>query len=254
MINSTRSFLNSIEAVSGKAPPQRSVYVAMPMPRNLPRLSLSFRGLVKLFQSGFSIARSITFSPTPDMDEATLLSCVDWVAHGFEIVQSIFPQWQFSAADTVAANGLHGALLIGPQQTIGLHVSDWQRMLSAFEIDLLCDGRVVDRGHSESVLGGPASALRHLVSLLREDQINPLLAAGEIVTTGTLTRPVKPGPRSSTVSRWTASDCDSTSEIQVEDLRPPAEHKRASFQDDEVRFGSKAEKLTLSICCPLCTR
>jgi len=30
---------------------------------------------------------------------------VDWVAHGFEIV-SRFPQWQFSAADTVAANGL----------------------------------------------------------------------------------------------------------------------------------------------------
>ena len=83
----------------------------------------------------------LTSVPTPDMDEATLLSCVDWVAHGFEIVQSIFPQWQFSAADTVAANSLHGALLIGPRQTIGLHVSDWQKMLPASEIALLCDGR-----------------------------------------------------------------------------------------------------------------
>lgn len=134
-------------------------------------------------------------APAPEMDEAALLSCVDWVAHGYEIVQSIFPQWQFSPADTVAANGLHGALLIGPRRTIGPHAADWQKMLSGFAIDLLCDGRVIDRGHSENVLGGPLSALRHLVGLLAGDAINPPLAAGEIVTTGTLTRamPVKPG-------------------------------------------------------------
>jgi 2-oxo-3-hexenedioate decarboxylase len=132
--------------------------------------------------------------PAPDMDETALLSCVGWVAHGFEIVQSIFPQWQFSAADTVAANGLHGALLIGPRHSI-TDVSDWQKMLSAFEIDLFCDGRLIDRGHSENVLGGPVSALRHLISLPGKDEINPPLAAGEIVTTGTVTRamPVQPG-------------------------------------------------------------
>ena len=95
----------------------------------------------------------------------------------------------------MAANGLHGALLIGPRRSIGSHVSDWQKMLSAFEIDLLCDRRVIDRGHSANVLGGPVSALRHLVGLLGGDAINPPLAAGEIVTTGTLTRamPVKSG-------------------------------------------------------------
>jgi 2-oxo-3-hexenedioate decarboxylase len=38
------------------------------------------------------------------------------------------------------------------------------------------------------VLGGPVSALRHLVDLLARDQVNPPLAAGEIVTTGMLTR------------------------------------------------------------------
>jgi hypothetical protein len=36
------------------------------------------------------------------------------VAHGFEVVQSIFPRWQFSVPDTVAAFGVHGALVIGP--------------------------------------------------------------------------------------------------------------------------------------------
>ena len=46
-------------------------------------------------------------APAPDMDEAALLECVEWVALGFEIVQSIYPAWKFSAADTIAANGLH---------------------------------------------------------------------------------------------------------------------------------------------------
>jgi len=50
------------------------------------------------------------------------------------------------------------------------------------------------------VLDGPLSALRHLVGLLAHDAVNPPLAAGEIVTTGTLTRamPVKPGETWST--------------------------------------------------------
>jgi 2-oxo-3-hexenedioate decarboxylase len=134
------------------------------------------------------IVFGLSRAPAADMNEAALLSCVDWVAHGFEIVQSIFPQWQFSPADTVAANGLHGALLIGPRRAIGSHAADWQKMLSGFEVDLLCDGRLIDRGHSENVLGGPLSALRHLVALLAGDAINPTLAASEIVTTGTLTR------------------------------------------------------------------
>jgi 2-oxo-3-hexenedioate decarboxylase len=58
----------------------------------------------------------------------------------------------------------------------------------------------IDHGRSAAVLGGPLSALRHLVGLLARDPDNPPLAAGEIVTTGTLTRamPVKPGETWST--------------------------------------------------------
>jgi 2-oxo-3-hexenedioate decarboxylase len=50
-------------------------------------------------------------APQPGIDERALLGCVEWVAHGFEIVQSIFPGWRFQAADTVAAFGLHGAVV-----------------------------------------------------------------------------------------------------------------------------------------------
>ena len=74
-------------------------------------------------------------------------------------------------------------------------ITEWQKAIASFEIDLLCNARVIDHGRSENVLGGPVSALRHLVGLLARDVINPPLAAGEIVTTGTLTRamPVKSG-------------------------------------------------------------
>ena len=55
--------------------------------------------------------------PVPGMDEQELIGCIDWVAHGFEIVQSIFPNWSFQAPDTVAAYGLHGRLFIGPRHS-----------------------------------------------------------------------------------------------------------------------------------------
>src|SRR5215469_14412045 len=134
------------------------------------------------------IVFKLAVAPAPGMDETALLACVDWVGHGFEIVQSIFPGWKFSAADTVAAFGLHGALLIGPRHSIATDAEDWSRTLSTFEIDLKRDGAVVDHGRATNVLGGPVSALRYLIDMLARDQVNPPLAAGEIITTGTLTR------------------------------------------------------------------
>lgn len=146
--------------------------------------------------------------PSPDMDDTALLSCLDWVAHGFEIVQSPFPDWKFLAADTVAVNALHGALLIGPRHKIGTRGGEWRNVLSDFTIELCCDGRVVDNGHAANVLDGPLSALRHFVGLLAGDPVNHALAAGEIVTTGTLTRamPVQPGEIWSTALSGIALD------------------------------------------------
>jgi 2-oxo-3-hexenedioate decarboxylase len=138
---------------------------------------------------GFAVA------PSPRMDEAALLSCIAWVAHGFEIVQSIFPDWKFAAADTVVADAMHAALLLGPRHDIGSRAGEWLDTLASFDIELYSDGQLMDRGHASNVLDGPLSAVRHLVELLSRDPDNPPLAAGEIVSTGTLTRalPVKAG-------------------------------------------------------------
>jgi 2-oxo-3-hexenedioate decarboxylase len=105
-------------------------------------------------------------------------------------VHSLFPGWRFSLGDSVAAGGLHGALLVGPAVPSGR----WAQDLPALRLVLSRDGEVVETGRGENVLGGPLSALRHLVDTLHTGG-HPPLAAGEIVTTGTLTDawPVRPG-------------------------------------------------------------
>jgi len=147
------------------------------------------------------IAFRLGAAPTPGMDERALLGCVDGVAHGFEVVQSIFPDWTFTAPDAVAGFGLHGALLLGPWHPVASRQEVWERELERFTIDLVGDGTVVEQGRAANVLGGPLTALRHLVALLASDVVNRPLGAGEIVTTGTLTRvpPVAPGQTWTTV-------------------------------------------------------
>jgi 2-oxo-3-hexenedioate decarboxylase len=137
----------------------------------------------------------LSAAPNAAMNERDLLSCVGWVALGYEVVQSIYPDWKFAASDTVAAFGLHGAMLIGERYPVFGDPETWMNQLSNFDVELACNGEVVDRGHARNVLGGPLSALRHFVGVLAKDDVNPGLAAGEIVTTGTLTRamPVKAG-------------------------------------------------------------
>jgi 2-oxo-3-hexenedioate decarboxylase len=136
-------------------------------------------------------------APGPTMSDSALVDCVEWIALGYEIVQSIFPDWKFLAADTVAANGVHGALLIGARHAFAPRRTEWQRELSTFEAELYCDSKLMQRGGGSLVLDSPLRALRHLVELLANDPHNPPLCAGEVISTGTLTlaMPVKPGER-----------------------------------------------------------
>jgi 2-oxo-3-hexenedioate decarboxylase len=126
-------------------------------------------------------------APSPGMSETALLDCIEWVSLGYEIVQSIYPGWKFAAADTVAANGVHGALLVGERHAIAQRKAQWLHELATFQAELYRDGELSQRGGGALVLDSPLLALRHLVELLAHDPHNPPLAAGEIITTGTLT-------------------------------------------------------------------
>lgn len=139
-------------------------------------------------------------APLPGMDEAALLDCIEWVSLGYEVVQSIFPDWKFAASDTVAANGVHGALVIGPRHAIAPRKIEWQHELATFKVELYCNGKLSQHGSGALVLDSSLLALRHLIELLANDSYNPPLRASEIISTGTLTlaMPVSAG------ESWTA--------------------------------------------------
>ena len=149
-------------------------------------------------------------APQPGMSDAALLDCIQWVALGYEVVQSIFPGWKFTAADAVAANGLHGALMIGTRHPIAPRQAEWLRELATFQVELYSDGKLRERGAGASVLDSPFLALRHLTELLANDPHNRPLDAGEVVSTGTLTlaMPVRAG------ETWTTK----ASGIPLEDI------------------------------------
>ena len=133
--------------------------------------------------------------PLTDDPEA-LLAATEWLAPGFEIVQSHFPDWKFSVPDCAADCALHGALIVGTPVTITqANRATLAAELATFNVTLSCGGAAVDRGVGSNVLGSPALALGHLARAVAGQPQFPQLAAGEIVTTGTVTDawPVKPG-------------------------------------------------------------
>jgi 2-oxo-3-hexenedioate decarboxylase len=134
------------------------------------------------------IVLHLATAPRAGMSEEELLGCIDWVAHGFELVYSIFPGWKFTAADAVAGYGVHAALLLGERHATATDRQQWLRALSSFTVELRCDDGTRRSGQARDVLGGPLSALRHLVEELAHRPALPPLVAGETVTTGTLTQ------------------------------------------------------------------
>ena len=126
-------------------------------------------------------------APPASGNLASILECIDWIAHGFEIVQSHFPGWKFQAPDTVADGGLHGTLLLGEPQPIARLQPGLVAALESFSVELTCDGNVRAEGKGINVLGSPLAAIAHLIAVLaRQPQYLPL-QAGEMVTTGTVT-------------------------------------------------------------------
>ena len=137
------------------------------------------------------IVFGLAAAPTPEMDARALAGCIDWVAHGFEIVHSIYPGWKRLPADAIVGFGMHASLWIGPRHPFRSRATEWIVELTSFEIELFRNGAAIVRGRGSNVLDGPLNALRALVAVLAADDQSPALAAGEIVSTGSST-PAEP--------------------------------------------------------------
>lgn len=171
--------------------------VFRPMWANVWRHTVHFAadGQARLPVAGFAEPRiepEVVFKLRPsvpvDGDGEAVLAAVEWMAPGFEIVQSHFPGWKFTAADCTAAFGLHGALVVGtPLPVTSANRAALAAALPTFTLTLRRGAEVVDTGVGANVLDSPALALVHLARLLATQPQFPPLAAGEVVTTGTVT-------------------------------------------------------------------
>lgn len=127
---------------------------------------------------------------------ASMLEAVEWYAPSFEIVDCHFADWKFGPADSAADFSFHWRLVVGTPCAV--HAGDIAALilqLSDCKITLANGDTVMDRGVGANALGHPLAALAHLAgALARQPDFDPL-AAGEIITTGTLTAamPIKPG-------------------------------------------------------------
>jgi 2-keto-4-pentenoate hydratase len=156
----------------------------------------------------------ISATPPANATMENLFACVDWVAPGFEVVQSHMPGWKFVAADTVADSGLHGRLLVGRQRAVrdlARNATEFESQLAQAKVTLLQGDEVKERGVGTNVLDGPLHALFYFLNALRDCPGAPDLQPGDVVTTGTWTDawPVQSG------QRWRAQFDAPLSELEV---------------------------------------
>lgn len=137
------------------------------------------------------IVLGLSAAPEPGMDLNALMGCIEWVAPGAEIVQSIYPGWRFHSSDTIIAQGLHGALVVGARRAA---TPDMLHSLPQAGLTLYRNEVEIEKGIGANALDGPVHALLHLVSEMATLPDQTPLQAGDLITTGTLTDawPVQP--------------------------------------------------------------
>ena len=134
-------------------------------------------------------------------DAADVLKSVEWIALGFEIIDCVFADWKFQPSDFVAAFGLHAALVVGePRSVDAATIPALVEQLAQFKVRLLRNDVVVAEGAGKNSLKSPALCLGELALAIARRMPDEPLAAGELVSSGTLTesQPIATG------ETWTA--------------------------------------------------
>ena len=129
-------------------------------------------------------------TPPAELTVQSLFESIDWMASGFEIVQSHALDWRFKVADTVTDSGLHAHLLVGkqvPVKDVAANGGQLHEVLAGMSLELVHAGKVVERGLATNVLDSPLMALLHFMKALRQCPGAPDLKAGDVITTGTWT-------------------------------------------------------------------
>ncbi len=134
-----------------------------------------------------SIGRDISHGVT---DERELVDAIEWVAPGIEVHNFTFWFGDPSSQELIASNGIHAALIVGPQRVPPADLD-----FDMEGVGLFCNDRLMASGIGAEIMGGPIKSLGWLVRrLLREGEY---LRAGQLVIPGSPVElvPVRPDDR-----------------------------------------------------------
>ena len=88
-------------------------------------------------------------TPPANASLQQLFEAIDWIAPGFEVVQSHCLDWKFTATDTMADSGLHARLLVGqglPIQQLAADAQALHTLLAQAQVTLFKNGQAVEQG------------------------------------------------------------------------------------------------------------
>ncbi len=129
-------------------------------------------------------------TPPANLSLQSLYESIDWMASGFEVVQSHAENWKFKVADTITDSGLHAKLVVGkpvPLQDVAKNGNELHSLLSGMSLELMQSGQSKEKGAAANVLDSPIMALLHFMKALRSCPGAPDVQAGDVITTGTWT-------------------------------------------------------------------
>jgi 2-oxo-3-hexenedioate decarboxylase len=131
----------------------------------------------------FRLARQIA----PGADAAAALAAVEWLALGFEIVDSPYAPGPIQPGDFVAAYGFHAALVVGePLAVNAANIPALLEQLPGFTVRLLENDALAAEGSGKNVLRSPALCLAELASAMPRQPGAETLVAGDLVSSGSL--------------------------------------------------------------------
>ncbi len=134
-------------------------------------------------------------TPAPQATLQELAESLEWMAHGFEVAFSPYRNWEFDAADAVAAFGLHRKLIVGePRMLSRQGRRTLPDVLASASLSLsrmvAGSGGICAAGFGSDLMESPLHALHALHQQLHSQPGFSPLQAGEIIATGSWTEPL----------------------------------------------------------------
>lgn len=128
--------------------------------------------------------------PPANASDEDVFNALDWIAPGFELVQSHQADWKFAASQAVADGSLHARLIVGRRTLVKQLARDAAQLhavLADSKVSLQKNGSTVETGSGANVLDSPLHALVHFLKELRACPGAGDVKAADVVTTGTWT-------------------------------------------------------------------